>query len=110
MYSGILFSFNENEMMKIAGKWMELEVILSEVIQFQKGKSCHMLFLMQTSFPSLDVCFNQKCGSQESRKSWDFKGKRVEHKWYKERYNEAENANWGEGQEGGQGITNCKVL
>jgi hypothetical protein len=39
--NGVLFFHKKNEMMSLAGKWMELEIImLSKVSQVQKDKSC----------------------------------------------------------------------
>jgi hypothetical protein len=41
MYNGILFSHKKKEILLFADKWMELEnIILSEVTQVLKAKSC----------------------------------------------------------------------
>jgi hypothetical protein len=38
LHNGVLLSYKNNEFMKFAGKWMELEnIILSEVTQSQKN-------------------------------------------------------------------------
>ena len=39
LYNGVLFSSKTNDILKFAGKWMELDKnILSEVTQIQKDK------------------------------------------------------------------------
>lgn len=43
--NGILFSCKKNKIMTFAGKWKELENILSEEIQIQKDKHCKFSYL-----------------------------------------------------------------
>ena len=46
LHNGILLSFKNNDIMKLAGKWMELDnIILSEIIQTQKD-NCDMYLLI----------------------------------------------------------------
>jgi hypothetical protein len=37
---------NKNETISFAGKWVELEIILSEICQVQKDKYCTFLFIL----------------------------------------------------------------
>jgi hypothetical protein len=45
IHSGVLFSPKKNEIMSLSGKWMELEIMLTEISQAQKDKY-HMFSLI----------------------------------------------------------------
>jgi hypothetical protein len=48
IYNGILFNHKEDEILSLAGKWMELEIIiLNEVSQVQKAKSDMFSFMCE---------------------------------------------------------------
>lgn len=57
LHNAILFScWEKKEIMKFAGKQMELETILSEVTQTQEDKVACFLSFVFAGFESLDMC------------------------------------------------------
>lgn len=44
IHNAVLLSVKESEIIKYAGKWMELKNTLSEIIQAQKDKHCVFSF------------------------------------------------------------------
>lgn len=59
----------ENEIMRFAGKWMDLEtVVLSEGTQNQKDK-CHMFSHLRFLGQSTDPCIQQHGVNTETRRS-----------------------------------------